>query len=159
MTKKILIVSDSHANTTWLNFFDFNEYDNVIHAGDHCLSSKQIAKITPYYVDGNNDWGKQHILKFKINELTFLLTHGDEYLNYGGYQNDKWADNLYKLALQNQADIVVFGHTHIPVIKKINHVTLINPGSVSFSRHNGNKHYIELEIDNNNILSINELKI
>lgn len=158
MKKKILIVSDSHGSPVWLNFFDFNEYDYIIHAGDHSMTAKQIAHITPYYVDGNNDWGKQHLLKFKINDITFILTHGDEYLNYA-YNNPDWSDNLYKLALEQQANILIFGHTHIPIIKKINDITLINPGSVSFSRHDGNKYYIELVIDNNNILAINELKI
>lgn len=55
-------------------------------------------------------------------------------------------------------DIVMFGHTHRPVIEVEDDITLINPGSISYPRQaDGIPTYIMLEIDNNNEFSF-ELK-
>ena len=48
-------------------------------------------------------------------------------------------------------DIVMFGHTHRPVIEVEDDITLINPGSISYPRQaDGIPTYIMLEIDDNN---------
>ena len=55
-------------------------------------------------------------------------------------------------------DIVMFGHTHRPVIEVENDITLINPGSISYPRQaDGIPTYIMLEIADNNEFSF-ELK-
>ena len=47
-------------------------------------------------------------------------------------------------------DIVMFGHTHRPVIEVEDDITLINPGSISYPRQaDGIPTYIMLEIDDN----------
>ena len=44
-------------------------------------------------------------------------------------------------------DIVMFGHTHRPVIQVEDEITLINPGSISYPRQQDGKNtYIILEI-------------
>jgi hypothetical protein len=50
-------------------------------------------------------------------------------------------------------DIVMFGHTHKPVIQTIDGVTLINPGSLSYPRQQDRKcSYIMMEVDDENEL-------
>ena len=45
-------------------------------------------------------------------------------------------------------DIVMFGHTHKPIIKKSGGVIAVNPGSISYPRQEGRKpSYIIMEID------------
>ena len=47
-------------------------------------------------------------------------------------------------------DIVMFGHTHRPLIDIHEDITLINPGSISYPRQEGKKPtYITMEIDEN----------
>ena len=69
----------------------------------------------------------------------------------------------YKKVIKDEArargmDIVMFGHTHRPVIEVEDDITLINPGSISYPRQaDGIPTYIMLEIDDNNEFSF-ELK-
>ena len=57
-----------------------------------------------------------------------MLCHGHQY-------DVKWGfDSLLKIAKDNNIDIVVYGHTHIPVYKKIDNIIFINPGSTTYPR-------------------------
>lgn len=54
-------------------------------------------------------------------------------------------------AVARGMDIVMFGHTHRPVIIVEDNITLINPGSISYPRQaDGIPTYIILEINDNN---------
>lgn len=54
-------------------------------------------------------------------------------------------------AVARGMDIVMFGHTHRPVIIVKDNITLINPGSISYPRQaDGIPTYIILEINDNN---------
>ncbi|MGL4950268.1 MAG: metallophosphoesterase family protein [Mycoplasma sp.] len=158
MNTKILIISDTHGDDTWLKKLNLHNYDYLIHAGDHSMSKDDISRITPYYVDGNNDWGKQETLFFNIRDFKFMLTHGHNNLSFP-YSNPTWYESLYNQAVSNNADFVIFGHTHIPIVQKVDKVFFINPGSMSFSRHNGKKCYCELVIDNDSNFEIFEYVI
>jgi putative phosphoesterase len=46
------------------------------------------------------------------------------------------------IAKENGADIVMYGHTHVPYLKKVFGVTVLNPGSISLPRQeDGKKSY------------------
>jgi hypothetical protein len=61
-------------------------------------------------------------------------------------------------ALGRGADIVMFGHTHRPVIEVEENLTLINPGSISYPRQADRKcTYIMMEVDDTGAISY-ELK-
>ena len=38
------------------------------------------------------------------------------------------------VGLQNHADVVMFGHTHVPYLEKTDDLILLNPGSISKPR-------------------------
>ena len=62
-------------------------------------------------------------------------------------------------AVARGMDIVMFGHTHRPVIIVEDNITLINPGSISYPRQaDGIPTYIILEINDNNEFNF-ELKM
>lgn len=61
-----------------------------------------------------------------IDGRTIFATHGHIHNN----------DNLPPL---NKGDILLHGHTHIPIIEKFNSYIYINPGSVSIPK-NGSEH-------------------
>ena len=68
-----------------------------------------------------------------------------------------WLNSLLKLAKNNHIDIVVYGHTHIPVYKTIDNVTFINPGSLTYPRGESDKSFGILTIDDD--ISYEEIKI
>ena len=57
------------------------------------------------------------------------MCHGRRYLSYGGAP-----DALRYFGLQNHADVVMFGHTHVPYLEKTDDLILLNPGSISKPR-------------------------
>ena len=60
-----------------------------------------------------------------------FITHGN---HYGG---EFGIPTMREIAKENGADIVMFGHSHKPVIEKSGDVTVINPGSISRPRQDG----------------------
>ena len=50
---------------------------------------------------------------------------------------NKKSVTMKDIAKENGADIVMFGHSHKPVIEKSGDVTVINPGSISRPRQDG----------------------
>ena len=71
-----------------------------------------------------------------------MITHGHHYyINMG---NEK----LKKEAIVQGADIVMYGHTHKPVIDISDKIIAINPGSLSYPRQENRKpSYIIMEVD------------
>lgn len=155
---KILVVSDTHNDNFWFKYFDFAQFDYVLHAGDHQLSQEQIYEVTPYYVDGNNDWGSQMFINVEIDKFNFGITHGHEIMTwfFGG---EKLYEKLYEFAKKNSCNVLIFGHTHIPYAKYYNDVLLLNPGSMHHSRHNGKRCYSIIEIDDEHNLTLENYEL
>ncbi len=134
---KILVFSDSHGILSNLKFVLDKFQKNVkyiIHLGDY---SSDISEIEPFFqnyefinISGNCDFGG-FIPSEKIFSLcgkTFFITHGHRY-------NVK--SSLIKLsysAEEKNADICLFGHTHVPVLTTSNNILYMNPGSISHPR-------------------------
>ena len=71
-----------------------------------------------------------------------MITHGHRY--YIGMGNEM----LKQEAIAQGADIVMYGHTHKPVIEIDSDIIAINPGSLSYPRQENRKpSYIIMEID------------
>lgn len=147
---KLLIISDSHLHNEWCLLK--KDYDYIIHAGDHMMSREWIITNTDYYVDGNNDWGNHYEEKFIIEGINFWLVHGDE---YHLKNRNNFSTKLLETAKAKNANVVIYGHTHIPSIKKVDEIIFINPGSISKPRFpKTKKTYCVLEIENKKISSI-----
>ena len=55
--------------------------------------------------------------------------------------------NLVSSAKNLACDIVCFGHTHASMIRKMDGVFLLNPGSVTFPRDGKPRSYAILDVD------------
>ena len=107
--------------------------DHVIHLGDHVRDADEIANRFPELfvtrVVGNCD----HItmcsekLIREFEGFRFFLTHGHHYGVKSGLLRLTYA------ALEAEADVVLFGHTHIPVYEVRENLTYLNPGTCSRS--------------------------
>lgn len=146
---KILIVSDTHGRNNNLKEIikKVSPIDMLIHLGDYCGTAKAIenmVKCPVHMVAGNNDWSSDYPRKkvITIGKHRMLLTHGhEENVGFG-------LDRLVYKAMEENVDIVMFGHTHKPLIKYENGLTIVNPGSASSPREYPYKpSYVIMEID------------
>ncbi len=131
---KYLVLSDSHGF-----FADKNkilalvdQVDEVIHLGDYAKDIEALnLGLKPYHVvAGNCD------IKGEYPDEIILLDEGHKILLTHGHRYDvKYHLNkLYYKALSLDADIVMYGHTHVPMSTKVENLYIINPGSVSLPR-------------------------
>ena len=132
---RIAVVSDSHRNLYMLDkaLTDAGNVDSIIHLGDgvrDLIKVNEKFKLPVEYVYGNNDFGISPVYEKVIikNGIRILLTHGHRYNLYYG------VEDLYSKALQVEAQVVLYGHTHIQNVERIGDILFLNPGSVSLPR-------------------------
>lgn len=146
---KILIVSDTHGRHD--NLIKVIEcvqpIDMLIHLGDVEGEEdyiKMLAECPVEIVAGNNDFFSDlpREKTLQLGKYRVLLTHGHYYS-----VNTGLAD-IEEEAVLRQYDIVMFGHTHRPVIEHKKGIIALNPGSISYPRQEGRKpSCILMEID------------
>lgn len=138
---KILIVSDTHRQNKNLvrAIANMGEYlDMMIHLGDSVCYPDEITRLVSCPVEmvkGNSD-GLSTLPGTKLVEIgthKALITHGHRYGGAAGI------DTMREMAAENGADIVMFGHTHIPLIDRSEPVTVLNPGSLTQPRQEGHR--------------------
>lgn len=146
---KILIISDTHRkNENYLKLVEtLGALDMVIHLGDVEGSEYTIQEAVNCPVEmvaGNNDFFSDLPSEkiFRIGKYNVMITHGHRY--YIGIGSEM----LKREAVAEGADIVMYGHTHRPVIDISKDIIAINPGSLSYPRQENRKpSYIIMETD------------
>ena len=148
--KKVLVISDTHGRTKNLERIlpKVQPIDYLLHLGDVGRDVDYIevlAECPCCFVAGNNDYGRglRDMCIIYIGEHKCLLTHGHrQHVHFG-------VDRLRYLALENECDIAMFGHTHVPFLEEASEdVTILNPGSISLPRQIGHeKTFLIMEID------------
>jgi uncharacterized protein len=106
------------------------ESDAVIHAGDIVDAAllEAIARIVPVHaVLGNNDIGLDlpTVLELKFEDVNLALIHD------AGPRKGRPA-RLRRLF--PRANVVVYGHSHIPECQAVDDLLIINPGSCTDRR-------------------------
>lgn len=147
----ILLVSDDHGmpafESAYLQAVDnYGRIDAVIHAGDSEKSDesyyKKICNCPVYLVKGNNDYNNcsDEIITV-LGGKKFFITHGHKHGIYSGIEK------LYYTALEKEANVVVFGHTHKAKHLEAKDLLMINPGSLTLPRGGMDGSYAVLVID------------
>lgn len=139
---KIVVISDTHMPRMNKKLPDrlieeLKNADAIIHAGDWTTLSvyEALAAYAPTYgVAGNND-GSEIIKKFGYRKLMEIegcrigLVHGH---GTGGRVNTETrAREAFK---GKQLHVLIFGHSHIPVMKQLGKMLIFNPGSPTDKR-------------------------
>lgn len=148
---KILIVSDTHRRHD--NLIEILErvqpVDMLIHLGDAEGEEDYIEVLAGCPVEiiaGNNDFFSNlpREKSLQLGKYRVLLTHGHYYsVNMG-------IADIEKEAAARKYDIVMFGHTHRPIIDYGKGVIALNPGSISYPRQEGRRpSCIIMETDRN----------
>lgn len=146
---KILIVSDTHHhNDNYARVLErVSPVDMIIHCGDVEGSEFLIrdgAGCPVEMVEGNNDFFSNlpREREFLIGDYKVWLTHGHAYYVSMGSQFIK------EEAKSRGADIVMFGHTHKPLIEIESDIIAINPGSLTYPRQDGKRpSFIIMDLD------------
>lgn len=150
--KKIVILSDTHIPARAKRLPEIllktcEEADWILHAGDW-QTLDVYFELSAYAetigVAGNVDpweiidrFGKKKVLN--LNAVKIGITHGD---GTGKTTEQRALDTF----ADDDVDLIIFGHSHIPVMKEINGVTLFNPGSPTDKRRQPQYSFGILEI-------------
>lgn len=131
---KIIVVSDSHGENRIVNQIVQREQDAdaLIHCGDVCGDLKGMldADIPVYAVAGNCDRPGRYPeeLQIKAGYYSIFVTHGHR------HAVDYRDDVIFYAAKEKYADVVCFGHSHVPQNMTEEGLLMLNPGSVARPR-------------------------
>lgn len=146
---RVLIVSDTHRRQdNYRKVLDkIGKPDMVVHCGDAEGAEYTIGEMAGCPLEivlGNNDFFSDlpREKEFMIGRYKVWLTHGHNY--YVSMETEV----IKSEAVARGADIVMFGHTHRPLIDIGSEVTALNPGSLTYPRQEGKRpSYMLMDID------------
>lgn len=151
---RIVVFSDTHGNAGAIdNIVERNkEVKHFIFLGDGQREVERAVEKYPdkefHIVAGNCDFAsklpKEGFLEIGGHKI--LFTHG--HAQAVGFSLDR----LCYLALYNNADIALFGHTHARHYEYTNGVHMLNPGSASAPRDGNYPSYAFIDIEKGGIV-------
>jgi len=146
---KILVLSDTHGDIKRAEkaIRANRKVDLIIHLGDYFRDAQKLSEIFPdipmEYIYGNCDFLIGDVAGEKLLEICgkrIFMTHGHRY-------SVKWDyEKLYAKAREQHADVLLFGHTHIPEIIQKENYYIVNPGSIAEPRGISEESYAIIEI-------------
>jgi putative phosphoesterase len=143
---RFLILSDTHGNypLAFRALEMAGPVDRIFHLGDGIEDARLIEEITGreiVKVPGNCD-----ISASDPGDVTavfagkrFFITHGDRY----GVKRD--LARLSARAREEQAEIVLYGHTHVGAVELLDGTMFVNPGCLRYKWPTAS--YALLEVD------------
>ncbi len=136
---RVVVLADTHAPRFWKSCPPpvaawLRTADLILHAGDVCTANV-LVELSCYApvraVLGNNDgadvadWGAPPTLEFDIDGLPVAMIH----------DSGQASGRLRRMhAMFPAAELVVFGHSHIPLDASDTRVRIFNPGSPTDKR-------------------------
>jgi uncharacterized protein len=131
---RVIVLADTHAPRRWRACpprvaEQLRGADRILHAGDVCTASvlAELAEYAPVTaVLGNNDgpdvarWGAAETADLDLDGLRVAMVH----------DTGPAAGRLARMRRRFPgADLVVFGHSHIPLDESAGGLRIFNPGS------------------------------
>jgi uncharacterized protein len=131
---RVVVLSDTHAPRRWKSCppavaSQLRVADAILHAGDVCTAGvlDELSQYGPVHaVQGNNDgpdvrdWGAGPTLEVDLDGLRVAMIHDS------GQAQGRLARMRRAFP---RADLVVFGHSHIPLDQADQALRIFNPGS------------------------------
>ncbi|HET9634033.1 MAG TPA: metallophosphoesterase family protein [Terrabacter sp.] len=148
---RVLVLSDTHSPRRWKGcppalLPQLEAADVVLHAGDVCTPDvlELLATFAPVHaVMGNNDvpevaeWGAPETLELTLEGVRVGMIHDS------GQRQGRTARLRRRFPT---ADLVVFGHSHIPLDETGDGVRILNPGSPTDRRRQPAGTYAVLDL-------------
>lgn len=146
---KIVAFSDAHGSKIIVErIMSFNpDADYIISLGDSELPLDLLMDLDILPIKGNypRDAGFAYETELEVGKRKLFLTHGHK---YGVHKSLK---KLLHYGMQNDIDIILYGHTHIARADKVNNLYLFNPGSIKNPRSKIKPSYLILNITDDTI--------
>ncbi|PIC70617.1 YfcE family phosphodiesterase [Sporosarcina sp. P16b] len=139
---KLIVLSDSHGDVNTVKQITSLQADAIFHCGDSELSAKDPMLNGIHIVRGNcdrDDLFPASIVQ-KVDDETVFVVHGHE------HDVKRSMLTLSYAAAEQQATIVLFGHSHLYGAEMINDVLFVNPGSTTQPRGGRKATYAVIEI-------------
>jgi len=156
---RVIALSDTHAPRRWKSCppavaARLREADLILHAGDVCVAAvlDELAGYAPVHaVVGNNDTpdvaacGARPTLEIELAGLTIAMIH----------DAGAAAGRLRRMrATFPRADVVVYGHSHIPLDEGDGGFRIFNPGSPTDRRRQPHGTIGVLQIDGGRLVEV-----
>ncbi len=163
MTRAV-VLSDTHAPRRWRSCpprvaEQLRGADLILHAGDVCTAAvlDELAEYAPVVaVAGNNDgpdvaaWGAAETAELEVDGVTIAMLHDS------GSATGRLARMRRRFP---GADLVVFGHSHIPLDQSGYGLRIFNPGSPTDRRRQPSGTLGILTIENTTLISATILPV
>ena len=149
---KIGIISDTHITKNISSFIDFldtyfKEVDIIIHSGDYI--SMEVIEVLQNYKNFIGVWGNvdEPEIKNLTKEKEIVTIEGYRIGIFHGHGTDSnTLDRAYEKFREDDIDIIIFGHSHQPLVKTKKGILMLNPGSLTNKRQERWYSYIILEL-------------
>lgn len=146
---RYLVISDSHGRNENVRrvMEEVGPVEAVFHLGDLQCELFELETITQcpvIAVAGNGDYNPE------LKQMRVITREGYKIVMVHGHRHGVYFDysRLVYLGQENEAHIVMFGHTHVPNLHQEGGVILLNPGSISRPRQlNKKPTFTIMEID------------
>lgn len=155
---RVGVVSDTHAPRRWKGCptavaDQLRGVDLILHAGDVCTVDvlEELSAFAPVRaVLGNNDgsdvaaWGAPETLELALDGLRVAMIHDS------GQKQGRLARMRMRFPA---AELVIFGHSHIPLDEAADGLRIFNPGSPTDRRRQPQGTIGLLEIDSGQLVA------
>ena len=148
---RIGVISDSHGNQRLVEeaLSQMGEIDALFHAGDYEFGFDPDEYPYPVYVAKGNcdpyDYFSQEGQTVSLAEIKIFLTHGDL------YDARRKIAGLKAAAQQEDAQVVIYGHSHIAFSHQEDGILFLNPGSLARPRSTMGRSYAILTVNNGGV--------
>lgn len=120
-------------------------HDNAVGKGMDCRCSakyEEISNAGKVFTNNVLSMSEKNflsnlpvILNVEINGKIFLLSHASPSGDMYKYIRPETSDKDLKLEINDiEADVIFIGHTHLPMIREVGGIKIVNPGSVGQPR-------------------------
>ncbi|MGS0763931.1 metallophosphoesterase family protein [Syntrophomonas curvata] len=143
---RIAVAGDTHGRTEKLTrTMQMLKPDHLFFTGDFYNDGLKLARrlnIDWTGVTGNCDFGPKGRQEQLVTYAgrSFYLIHGHQ---YGAKRS---LNSLFYRGQEVGANVVLFGHTHVPVCERMDGIWMINPGSASLPRHGSSCSYALIDL-------------
>lgn len=130
------------------------EVDGWLHTGDYSQDATYLRTLTEvpiYATSGNCDSYEGRAPEecvITLEGIVLAMTHGHKYLRTSGLEN------LAAWGRSKKAQVVIFGHTHVARVEKMDDLLILNPGSPTRPRR-GLPSYAELYLETDGTMAAN----
>lgn len=151
---KVMVISDTHGHIDEVlkQYRRLDDIEIIIHLGDfkrdaHRIQQSVTADVISVKGNMDGDYQEEAYKIIRIDRYKIFITHGHlERVKSGLIK-------LYYKALSLSCDIVLFGHTHIPVCIQEKNILMLNPGSLVLPKGGNEASFALLNFNNNTVHS------